>query len=233
MRVHYLQHVPHEGLGAIDPWLRSRDHHLTCTRLDRGESLPDPGEPDWLIVMGGPMSVNDENRYAWLVPEKQFIRACIDQGIPVLGICLGSQLIANALDAEVAPNRYKEIGWFPVRRTPEADSTPVGRLLPEEWDMFHWHGETFRLPTDAVPLLESCACRNQGFIHGDRVVGLQCHPEMDLETAEAICENAADELVEGPYIQSRAEILGDEDRFTRLTQPLPRLLAYLEALAPA
>ena len=231
MRIHYLQHVPHEGLGAIDAWARSRDHRISRTRLYLNEPLPEPGEIDWLIVMGGPMSVNDEAEHAWLAPEKQFIRACIGARLPVLGICLGSQLIANALGAEVGPNAYKEIGWFPVRRDAEAGGTAFGRLLPEEWDMFHWHGETFRLPEGAVPLLASTACQNQGFIHGDRVIALQCHPEMDLETAEAICDNAAEELEDGPYIQSRAEILGDEDRFDRLNASLPRLLGYLERLA--
>ncbi len=115
MKVHVLQHVPFEGLGSIDPWLASRGAEVAYTRFFQNDPLPSPGSMDLLVVMGGPMSVNDEGELAWLAPEKRFVRDAVESGVPVLGICLGAQLIASALGACVYPNRVKEIGWFPFR----------------------------------------------------------------------------------------------------------------------
>ena len=114
MRAHYLQHVPFEGLGIIKPWLKVQGYELTNTPFYESALLPDPGEIDLLIVMGGPMSVNDEAEFPWLIDEKRFIRRCIEEDTSVLGICLGAQLIASSLQSRVYPNRVKEIGWFPI-----------------------------------------------------------------------------------------------------------------------
>ncbi len=120
MRIHSLQHVPFEGLGSIEAWARDRGHSLTVTRFWAGDALPPPGALDWLIVMGGPMSVHDEAERSWLKAEKRFLRAALDAGKRVLGICLGAQLLAEAMGARIARARAKEIGWFPVTLTPEA-----------------------------------------------------------------------------------------------------------------
>ena len=114
MRAHYLQHVEFEGLGSIEPWLKAAGYEITNTRLFESAKLPDLKKIDLLIVMGGPMSVNDEDDFPWLVSEKKFIREAINSGKPVLGICLGAQLIASATGARVYRNPIKEIGWFPI-----------------------------------------------------------------------------------------------------------------------
>ena len=114
MRAHYLQHVPFEGLGSIAPWLESAGYQITGTKLYESTTIPNPEQFDLLIIMGGPMSVNDEERFPWLRIEKQFIRQTIESGKAVLGICLGAQLIASAMGESVYPNRRKEIGWFPI-----------------------------------------------------------------------------------------------------------------------
>ena len=115
MRAHYLQHVAFEGLGSIAAWLRGAGYTITGTKLFEDPLLwPDIDAIDLLIAMGGPMSVNDEDRFAWLVREKRFIRRAIDAGKPVLGVCLGAQLIASAMGAQVYRNGDREIGWFPV-----------------------------------------------------------------------------------------------------------------------
>ncbi len=121
MRLHWLQHVPFEGLGITDTWARERGVEVSRTRLYDGEELPEPGRFDRLVVMGGPMGIYDHTDHPWLVAEKGFIRQAIVDGKTVLGICLGAQLLADVLGATVRPGPHKEIGWFPIRR---ADAAP-------------------------------------------------------------------------------------------------------------
>ncbi|WP_200821297.1 type 1 glutamine amidotransferase [Oceanicoccus sp. KOV_DT_Chl] len=118
MRAHYLQHVPFEGLGSIETWLHTAGYDISSTKLYAAESLPALDGIEMLIIMGGPMSVNDEEQYPWLGNEKTFIQQAIDSGIPVLGICLGAQLIASAMGAKIFANPVKEIGWFPITSVP-------------------------------------------------------------------------------------------------------------------
>src|SRR5262245_17290143 len=149
MRVRVLQHVAFEGPAALAPALRAAGHDVAHTRLDLGEPLPALADFDWLVVMGGPMSVHDEREHAWLAPEKRLVRAAVEGGRRVLGVCLGAQLIAAALGAAVTRNREREIGWFPVARAPGAEASPFARALPSRFPAFHWHGETFALPPGA------------------------------------------------------------------------------------
>jgi GMP synthase - Glutamine amidotransferase domain len=114
MRAHYLQHVPFEGLGSIEPWLLDAGYEISNTQFFNSRVLPDIEDIDLLVVMGGPMSVNDETGHPWLVEEKKFIKNTIKAGKPVLGICLGAQLIANSMGSNVFSNSEKEIGWFPI-----------------------------------------------------------------------------------------------------------------------
>lgn len=112
MRAHYFQHVPFESPGSIEPWLNSNGYELTCTRFFESFEWPDPEAIDLLVIIGGPMSANDEDIFPWMGLEKQFVREIIESGKPVLGICLGAQIIASAMGARVFPNPVKEIGWF-------------------------------------------------------------------------------------------------------------------------
>lgn len=202
MTVYYLQHVPFEGLGAIASWIRARDLAIARVALFEDQPLPEARETDALIVMGGPMGANDEKRYPWITGEKRFIAEVIDQGKPVLGICLGAQMIAAVLGAGVYPNTHKEIGWFEVTRTTAADQTDLAGCLPERFNAFHWHGDTFDIPGGAVHLAVSQACPNQGFLYDQRVLGLQFHLESTRESIAALLTHCADELVTEPYIQT-------------------------------
>ena len=205
MRAHYLQHVPFEGLGSIESWLRSSGYVITCTRLFEGTEFPDISQIDLLVIMGGPMSVNDEQDYPWLAREKRFIREAVASGIPVLGICLGAQLIASAMGSEVFKNREKEIGWFPV--TGVAGSEPSVFQFPRTMTVFHWHGEPFDLPSGAVRLASSEGCINQAFQLGKAVIGLQFHLETTPESARDIIAHCRDELIPSQYVQNEEQIV--------------------------
>lgn len=116
MRIHYLQHVPFEGLGTMESYFLQRGHRLSSTHFYLEKPPPSVAEFDWLVVMGGPMGVYDEIKFPWLTEEKSFIGKSIKSGKIVLGICLGAQLIADVLGAGVFKNQYREIGWFPIER---------------------------------------------------------------------------------------------------------------------
>ncbi len=205
MRAHYLQHVPFEGLGSIENWLRQAGYDISCTRFYESEPLPPVSDVDLLVVMGGPMSVHDEDRYPWLVLEKAFIKAFIDSGKPVLGVCLGAQLIATVAGGSVKTNKEKEIGWFPIRSVVRSEEDDF--VFPENVEVFHWHGETFDLPPGAKRLAESVACKNQAFQLGSSVIGLQFHLESTPNSVKQLVSNCRDELVFAPFVQSEEEIL--------------------------
>ena len=172
------------------------------------------------------MSVNDECDYPWLVDEKRFIRNFLDSGKPTLGICLGAQLIATAMDGKVFQNLVKEIGWFPIQTI--ASSINAVFKFPEEVIVFHWHGETFSLPSNAIRIAESKGCKNQAFQIGKNVIGLQFHLEMTLDSAQAIVTNCRDELVAGDYIQTEQDILSaPQERYDTINSLMSDILEYL------
>jgi GMP synthase-like glutamine amidotransferase len=202
LRVEVLQHVPFEGPGAIETWARARGHDLSVTRLDRGESPGAAVEADALVVMGGPMGVHDEGAHPWLRGEKRVIAETVARGGRALGVCLGAQLIAAALGARVSANGQKEIGWWPIEWTAVAQAARLFEGMPSSLDVFHWHADTFDLPSGAIHLASSPACANQAFALGDRVIGLQFHLEVTGEGVEVLVRNATADLTAGPYIQS-------------------------------
>lgn len=193
-----IRHAEHEGPGVIASWAEERGYVLQYVDLwDEGE-LPDPDDAGFVVVMGGPMGVYETARYPWLQQEIGWLREVLfNTESRVVGICLGSQLIAAALGAAVKPHIVKEIGWHPV--------FPVGDnpFLADPLTVFHWHGDTFDLPMGAMPLFASEACANQGFSWGDdhRVLALQFHPEVSEEMVLAFIAEGEDELEqEGPFV---------------------------------
>lgn len=225
-RAHALLHVPFEGLGSIEPWLRAAGCELGVTRLHAPDPLPQAGDVDLLVVMGGPMSVNDESAHPWLAQEKRFIRQCIDAGRPVLGVCLGAQLIAAAMGARVHRARAKEIGWFPVEAVPAHDEATF--RFPPRIDVFHWHGETFELPPGALRLARSAACENQAFQLGRSVIGLQFHLEASAASVREMIAACRDELVPSEFVQPEERILGAAaGRYRAINDLMSEVLAFL------
>lgn len=205
MHAHYFQHVPFEGLGSIEPWLQAEGYEISSTKFFQSRELPDLDSIDMLIVMGGPMSVNDEEIYSWIVSEKDVIREAVESGKPTLGICLGAQFIASAMGAAVYQNSEKEIGWLPIQGISSTDDSVF--RFPPLTTVFHWHGETYDLPPGATLLAQSPGCENQAFQIGKSTIGLQFHLETTPELTRDIVANCRDELVPSKYIQTERDIL--------------------------
>lgn len=198
MRVHYLQHVDFEGLGYIEEWIKEKRHSVNVSRFFENDALPNTDDFDLLIVLGGPMSIHDENEHSWLKPEKEFLRKSISENKKIVGICLGAQLLADALGAKVYPNNEKEIGWFPIKKQQQ---TGILADLPNEFSAFHWHGDTFEIPDGAINLFSSEACKNQGFLYGANILGLQFHLEVSQKSIEQMICNGKHEMVHGRFIR--------------------------------
>ena len=228
MHLHYLQHAAFEDAANIALWARQRGHRLTHTRLDLDQPLPRPEDLDWLIVMGGPMNVDQHDAFPWLIREKAFLRRAIDRGIRVLGVCLGGQLISCVLGGRVAKNRQKEIGWFPVTFTTDAAGTAIFSRFPRQVPAFHWHGDTFSVPPGGVCLAASDGCDHQAFQFGPRVVALQFHWDYSLESVETMIRHCGDELVASPGIQQPDEMLAQPERFEEIKALLFEMLDAME-----
>jgi len=226
MWAHYLQHAPFEGLGSIAPWLEAAGYEITNTRLFESGKFPDLKKIDLLVVMGGPMSVNDEDNFPWLVSEKQFILEAINSGKPVLGVCLGAQLIASAIGARVYRNHVKEIGWFPIHGMLSNNTSVFS--FPPSMKVFHWHGETFDLPSGATRLAKSDGCENQAFQFGKSVIGLQFHLETTPKAAREIVANCRDELTPSKYVQGEEEIMSAKpEQYQSINHLMNNVLSFL------
>lgn len=229
MRVHWLQHAEHEDLGCIAPWLSARGHAVSCTRLQRGEAAPPPAAYDWLIVMGGPMNIYEHAAHPWLVAEKQAIRAALNAGQRVLGICLGAQLVADQLGGPVVRNAEPEIGWHALATTAAGRTHGAFKGFPERFTAFHWHGDTFAMPPGAEPLMASAACANQAFMHGNRVAGIQFH--LEVTAANARDWFATEQPKPAAYVQTPEAILAALPHFAENNRLMLKLLENLEAAA--
>jgi GMP synthase (glutamine-hydrolysing) len=208
-----LQHISCEPPAAYEDELRARGHDLFRVELDEGDPLPDWREFAGLIVMGGPMGAYDEAVHPWLGPEKRLIREAVEADLPVWGVCLGAQLLAASLGAEVRRGPRAEVGMLPVELTAAAADDPVFAGLPRSFTTLQWHSDTFDLPEGAKLLAASPAYRHQAFVRG-RAYGLQFHLEVPPELASQWAEVPA-------YAQSLEAILGPG--------AMPQLLAQVEA----
>jgi len=224
MRIHYLQHVPFEGLGSMENFFL--DHHcsITCTPLYQTEELPQPSQFDLLIIMGGPMGVYDEAQYPWLKTEKKFIEQAINTGKPILGICLGAQLLATVLGAKVYPNKFREIGWFELIKSEQIKNSFLDAVLPKQFDVFHWHGDTFDLPAGAKLVGSSQACTNQGFVLNEKIIGFQFHLETTPESAQNLITHCQDELDNSTFVQTPEQILAPAEKFAQINKVMNLLL---------
>ena len=229
MNIHAFIHTPYEEPGYIVEWAKEKGHNLSTTSFYKPFTLPKSEELNWLIIMGGPMGVYDEDKYPWLIEEKRFIKQAIENGKIVLGICLGSQLIAEVLGAKVFPNKHKEIGWFKIKTTEEAAKNDIFNFLPEETIVFHWHGDTYNLPPGAVHLAESEVCKSQAFIFNEKVIGLQFHIEVTDKLLSDMLSGGNDELAKNTYVQTEDKIRDGMYYCKEINLLLQKLLDNIEA----
>lgn len=225
MKIIALNHVPYERPGYIADWAADRQADFQEINVYEGNALPELNSFDCLVVMGGPMGVYDEAQYDWMPAEKAFLKAALQEGKKMLGICLGAQLLAEALGARVYPAKEKEIGWFPVQATAPH---PINHQWPNELMAFHWHGDTFDVPRGAKVLARSEATPNQAFMYQNRILGLQFHLEIQKPLIEALMDNNRHELQPAAYVQSAGEI----NRHIHLARRMhPHMHRLLDAFA--
>jgi GMP synthase - Glutamine amidotransferase domain len=204
MNILAFRHFDFDDTSAFSEWAQWGGHQLKIVNpafeLDKKwlEST------DLLLILGGPMSVYQEEAYPWLAAEKRFVKSAMEQGIKIIGICLGAQMLAEILGAKVYRHSIKEIGWHRIERTGEEH--PWLQQMPGEFHSFQWHGDTFDLPEGATLLARSEACGHQAFAYGNDVLALQFHLETTPACMEQMLTRWAGELIEAPYIQSAAEI---------------------------
>ena len=185
MRVNVLQHTPNEGPGSIKTWADQHHHEFYVYHPETFGKLPTVKETDLLIILGGPMSPNDD--LAWIKQERQLIKAMLDAHKPMLGACFGGQQIAKTIGAKILDAPHKEVGWAPVYLK---DSTIPD--LPEKLTALHWHEKMFEIPEGAKLLFSSDLVENQGFLLGDNVIGLQFHFEPEEDNVREIAINDVD-----------------------------------------
>ncbi|MFH1723293.1 MAG: gamma-glutamyl-gamma-aminobutyrate hydrolase family protein [Elusimicrobiota bacterium] len=207
-----IQHVRCEGLGIIAAALRAKG--LVIRRIQVFDDRPVPesaGGAVGLIVMGGPMGVGDGGRYPWLRSEMRLMEDALRRGLPVMGVCLGSQVLASVLGSKVRPGRVREIGWHKVRLSPAASRDRLFRGLPQAFEALHWHTDVFNPPPGSEVLASSDQTRVQAFRHGDRAYGLLLHLEVGLGDVRGMLRSFGREAEMAG--SSRQRILDDSKLF--------------------
>lgn len=218
-----FRHLECEGPGYFADFLDSHFFEYTLIRIDQEDKIPESIDNfSALVFMGGPMSVNDD--LPWINRELELIKQAANRDMPVLGHCLGGQLICKALGGKVSANSVKEIGWHPVQKLSDTANVHWLENLPDEFEAFHWHGETFSIPDGATALLKSQFCEHQAFAVNN-ILALQCHVEMDSEMVEEWTREYSDELSDpSQSIQSATDITTDLDmRIRSLNQVAEKL----------
>jgi GMP synthase-like glutamine amidotransferase len=224
MKVHVLQHATFEGPANIEAWARQRGFSLSKTCFfDESAKVPSINAFDFLVIMGGPMGVNDEQKFPWLKAEKKLILEALSAKKKILGICLGAQLVAQALGANVFPQKHKEIGWYPVETLNAVP--PVSEAIPSPHLVFHWHGDSFDLPAGAHRFVRSPVCENQAFLWSNLVLALQFHLEVQPDNVRDFVTHGRKELGDGgPFVQRAESIIAESGKALSLRPVLDRVL---------
>ena len=225
MKIHAIQHNPFEGLGNILGWASKNGHSVSTSKMYKDARLPNLLDVDLLIILGGQMSVH--TNLDWLKKEKEFIQEAISKKIKIIGICLGAQLLAEALGAKVFKHIEREIGWFPISKT----ESMKGYYFFDRIDSFliplHWHHDSFEIPKNATHIWQSEACKNQAFLYENHILALQFHLETTKTNLKKMIEYGSDDLRwTGPYVQGSMDIFEGQVHMTRNRQVMYSILDW-------
>jgi GMP synthase-like glutamine amidotransferase len=221
-----IQHAEPETAGLFGAAMREAGASLRLVRTHAGDDVPRaPDDFGGIVVMGGPMGVGDAARLPHIDREIALLRRALRRELPVLGVCLGSQILAAAAGSRVFPGRSKEIGWHPIHLTEEGRRDPLLGALPDPSAVFHWHGDTFDLPPGATLLASSDAYPHQAFRIGSSAYGLQFHLEVTAGMVEKFVEAGVDEVQETHGPGGAARLVGDARRHAPPLESVARRLA--------
>lgn len=222
VRILFVLHADFEPPGAIASWVKKQRFSATTCRPFAGEELPSQDCFDWLIVMGGPQSPLQLERFPYLRSEIALIKLALSAKKTVLGFCLGAQLIGEALGALTERSPHREIGVFPIQLTQEGSEDPILGILPSHLDVIHWHNDMPGLSQDSKVLAFSEGCPRQIVRYGETAYGFQCHLEQSRQDMEALTEHCGSDLKPGQYVQSKEKLLSVD--FDAINQTMHKLL---------
>ncbi len=222
MRIQYIIHADFELPGIIEEWAKKNKYTESFCRPFAGEKLPNPSEYDLLILMGGPQSPLSMSESPYLEEEILTIKKTIKAHIPILGFCLGAQLIGEALGARTERSPNKEVGVFPIELTEEGCKDPLLKNFPKEFLVVHWHNDMPGLTAEARILAKSKGCPRQIIRYSHLIYGFQCHPEPTKKNIEAMIEHCSNDLAPGKFVQSRKELLHND--FTAINKKMIQIL---------
>ena len=226
MRIHFIQHANFEGLGVIRDWAEAQGFELVRTNPFLGEAILPASEYDMLLIMGGPQSVTEFEKYPYLKTEIQAIQSAVEKDKHVLGICLGAQIIGSAYGYEGSKSPHKEVGIHPIALTDQGKKDPLLKDKPQSFDVMHWHGDMAGVGGDAEILAASPGCPRQIIKYGKKTYGFQCHLEIKKEGMQRLIKHCPEDLLPGPYIQTAEDLLAQdfEAIHERLQQMLDRFV---------
>ncbi len=229
MRIHIIIHASFEKPGVIETWATHQGHTLSYTHIYREEQLPESSQIDFLIIMGGPQSPLELDKYPYLREEIALTKLIINQKKAVLGICLGAQIIGESLGAKTERSPNKEIGVFPIYLTAEGEQDPIFKQFSKSFDVMHWHNDMPGVPTGSALLAYSEGCPRQVIRYAKCVYGLQCHMEMTAELVQGMTEHCAADLNSGKYVQGIEKMRSSN--FSTINEKMILILDQLTVLA--
>ncbi len=228
MKILFVLHAAFESPGSIAKWAEQQGHATQEVHPYKGEKLPDAEQFDFLVVMGGPQSPIHIEQSPYLYDEIELIKSAIQAKKRVLGVCLGAQLIGEALGAKTEHSPHREIGAYPVELLEAAAADPVFGEFPKKFDVMHWHSDMPGIPKGAVLLAKSAGCPRQAFRYGDRVYGFQCHFELTQVLVKGMIDHCPEDLKPGEYIMSEADLMAVD--YAQINLLLEAILNYMAEL---